>query len=308
MTNILLYAATVLLWGTSWLAIKFQLGIVAPEVSVFYRFVVSAAMMLAFCVVTRRRMRFTPREHLFMALQGICLFSTNYVLIYLATQYLTSGLVAVAFSTITVMTIVLGAVLFGLPIRPRVVIGAGFGLAGISIVFWPELAGFDLSRDGSLGFVLALAGTLSASLGMLTSGRNQRHGLPVLQNNAFSMAYGLIFLFAFCTVRGVPFAFEISATYVLSLLYLALFATVIAFWTYLTLVGRLGADRASYASVLFPIVALTLSTIFEGFHWTAPDAAGVVLVLVGNVLILAAPKMAKQAGLEADCPPRKSGQ
>ncbi len=293
MTNILLYAGTVLLWGTSWLAIKFQLGIVAPEVSVFYRFVVAAAMMLAFCLITRRRMRFTPREHLFMALQGICLFSTNYVLIYLATQYLTSGLVAVAFSTITVMTIILGAVLFGLPIRMRVVVGALFGLAGISVVFWPELVGFDLSREGSLGLVLALAGTLSASLGMLTSGRNQRHGLPVLQNNAFSMAYGLIFLFAFCTVRGVPFTFDFSATYVLSLLYLALFATVIAFWTYLTLVGRLGADRASYASVLFPIVALTLSTIFEGFHWTAPAAAGVALVLVGNVLILAAPKTAK---------------
>ncbi len=293
MTNILLYAATVLLWGTSWLAIKFQLGVVAPEVSVLYRFVVAAASMLAFCLVTRRRMRFSPREHLFMALQGICLFSTNYVLIYLATQYLTSGLVAVAFSTITVMTIVLGAALFGLPIRPRVVFGAVFGLAGIALVFWPELAGFDLSREGSLGLVLALAGTLSAALGMLTSGRNQRHGLPVLQNNAFSMAYGLIFLFAFCAVRGVPFAFDVSPTYILSLLYLGLFATVIAFWTYLTLVGRMGADRASYASVLFPIVALTLSTIFEGFHWTAPAAAGVALVLVGNILILAAPKEAK---------------
>jgi len=299
MGNFLLYVATVLLWGTSWLAIKFQLGTVPPELSVLYRFAVSAAMMLAFCLVVRRRMRFSWREHAFMALQGLCLFSTNYVLIYLATQYLTSGLVSVAFSTITIMTIFLGAAFFGFPVQGRVAVGALLGLAGIALVFWPALADFDLSRDRPLGLVLALAGTLSAGLGMLTSARNQRAGLPVLQNNAYSMAYGLILLTAFCRIQGVPFVFDVSAAYVLSLLYLALFATVIAFWTYLTLVGRIGPDRASYASVLFPVVALTLSTLFEDFHWTLPAAAGVALVLAGNALVLtkrAQPKPVPHSG------------
>jgi len=133
MTNALLYAVTVLFWGTSWLAIKFQLGVVAPEISIVYRFGASALIMLAFCLATRRRLGFSLREHAFMAAQGLCLFSTNFLLIYSATQYLTSGLVAVAFSTITVITIVLGAIFFGFPVRPRVAAGAACGLFGIGL-------------------------------------------------------------------------------------------------------------------------------------------------------------------------------
>lgn len=286
MTNALLYATTVLFWGTSWLAIKFQLGIVAPEVSIVYRFAASAAIMMALCLATRRRLRFTLREHAFMAAQGLCVFSTNYLLIYLATQQLTSGLVAVAFSTITVITIGLGALFFGFPVRSRVMAGAILGLAGIGLVFWPEIRAFDLTRGGTLGLGLALAGTLSAATGMLMSARNQRAGMAVIPNNAWSMTYGFGFIALYSVARGLPFTFDPSPFYVLSLIHLSLGATVIGFWSYLTLVGRIGPDRASYASVLFPIVALTLSTLFEGFAWTAADAVGVVLVLGGNVLVL----------------------
>jgi len=286
MTDILLYAVTVVVWGSSWLAITYQLGTVAPEVSLVYRFVLAAALMIAFCVVSGRRMRFMLAEHGRMALMGVFLFSTNYFLIYLATQYLTSGLVAVGFSSVVVMNIVLGAVLFGAPVRPRVVAGAAIGMAGIATVFWPEIAAFDLASDGSLGLVLVLAGTASASLGMLTSGRNQKRGLPVVQTNAYGMAYGAALLLAFSLVRGTPFAFEFSFAYVASLLFLAVFATVIGFWTYLTLLGRIGADRAAYASVMFPVVALALSTLFEGFQWTPAAAVGVALVLCGNALVL----------------------
>jgi len=287
MTDLLLYAATVLLWGTSWLAIKYQLGVVAPEVSLLYRFVGAVVVMMAWCWVSRRRMRFSLREHAFMAVQGLFLFSTNYVFIYLGTQYLASGLVSVAFSTITVMTIGLGALLFGFPIRRRVVVGASCGLLGMALVFWPEVRGFAGGRGGALGLALSLAGTLSAALGMLTSARNQRAGLPVIQTNAWSMAYGLLFLILFCRARGLPFAFDLSPAYVVSLVYLSLGATVVAFWTYLTLVGRIGPDRAAYASVLFPVVALALSTAVEGYAWSVAALAGVVLVLAGNVLVLA---------------------
>ncbi len=288
MTNALLYAVTVLFWGTSWLAIKFQLGVVAPEISIVYRFGASALIMLAFCLATRRRLGFSLREHAFMAAQGLCLFSTNFLLIYSATQYLTSGLVAVAFSTITVITIVLGAIFFGFPVRPRVAAGAACGLFGIGLVFWPEIRAFDLSASGSLGLALALAGTTFAGTGMLTSARNQRAGLPVIPNNAWSMAYGFAFITLYSVARGIPFTFDPSPAYVLSLLHLAIGATVIAFWSYLTLVGRIGPDGAAYSSVLFPIVALTLSTLFEGYAWTPLALGGVVLVLAGNVLVLIA--------------------
>jgi drug/metabolite transporter (DMT)-like permease len=160
------------------------------------------------------------------------------------------------------------------------------GLAGIAIVFWPEIAAFTLSSTGSLGLVLALTGTASASLGMLTSGRAQAAGLPVIQANAYGMGYGTLFLTGFCLARGAPFDFDPSFPYVVSLVFLAVFATVIGFWSYLTLLGRIGADRAAYVSVLFPIVALALSTAFEGYHWTVAAAGGIALTVVGNVLIL----------------------
>jgi drug/metabolite transporter (DMT)-like permease len=282
-----LYALTVLLWGTSWLAIKFQLGVVAPEVSVVYRFALAAAIMLGFCLLARRRMAFSLADHGFMALQGVCLFSTNYFLIYLGSQYLTTGLVAVAFSTIVAMNILGHCLLFRAALRPRVVAGALFGLTGITLVFWPEVAAFDLSRQGTLGLVLSLAGTVSASLGMLTSAWNQRkRGLPVIQSNTYGMLYGGLFVTLLTLLRGSPFAFDPAWPYVLSLLYLAVFATVIGFWSYLTLIGRIGADRAAYATVLFPVVALALSTWFEGFQWTLLAGLGVALVLSGNVLIL----------------------
>lgn len=304
MTNLLLYAVTVAVWGSSWLAVKYQLGVVAPEASILYRFALASLILVVFCRAARRPLRFGARAHAFMALQGLLLFCINYVLIYLGTQYLTSGLVAVLFSTVVVMNILLGALLFGQPIRGRVMIGALIGLPGIALVFWPEIAGFAGARTGALGLALTLLGTLSASLGMLMSGRNQRHGLPVLQANTFGMIYGTAFTGLYCLVAGIPFAFDTAPLYVGSLLFLAVFATVIGFWSYLTLLGRIGADRAGYASVLFPVVALALSTVYEGFRWTPEAAFGIAMVLVGNALVLserakrAAPAPMSSAALE----------
>ena len=286
--DLFLYALTVLVWGTSWLAMTFQLGVVAPEVSVVYRFALAAAVLLPFCLASRRPMIFSLRDHGFIALQGVFLFSSNFFLIYLGAQYLTSGLVSVGFSTIIIMNILGTRLLFGTRITPAMVAGAGLGIAGMVLLFWPELAAFDLSRAGSRGLILVLAGTTSAALGMLTSAWNQgRRGLPVMQTNAYGMVYGALFASLLVALRGSSFAFDPSPGYVISLLYLALGASVLGFWSYLTLVGRIGADRAAYSSVLFPVVALTLSTWFEGYSWTAAGAAGVALVLCGNALILA---------------------
>ena len=289
--NVLLYVLTVLFWGTSWLAIKFQLGVIAPEVSIVYRFAVATALMLILCIAARRPMRFSARDHAFMALQGVCLFSTNYFFIYLGSQYLTTGLVAVAFSMLLVMNILGGVVLFRTPVGANVVAGALCGLTGIVLVFWPEVSAFDPSRQGARGLALTLIGTGFASLGMLTSAWNQRRrNLPVFQTNAYGMLYGTAFIFCLSLARGSPFDFDPAPAYVLSLLYLAVFATVVGFWSFLTLVGRIGAGRAAYATVLFPVIALGLSTWVEDFAWTPLAAGGVVLVLLGNVAILTKPK------------------
>ena len=292
MTNLLLYITTVAIWGTSWLGVKFQLGLVAPEVSVAYRFFLAGILMLAICLIGRYRLKFSIRDHIWIAQQGFFLFSANYCLIYLGTQYLTSGLVAVVFSMVVILNLIGSALVFKSPVEPRVVIGAIIGLAGITTIFWPEIAAFDLAREGSLGLVLCLVGTAFASCGMLTSAANQKRGIPVMATNGWGMLYGSIVMMLFAGLNGSEFNFDTSPTYIWSLIYLAVFASVIAFWSYLTLLGNIGPGRASYATVLFPIVALALSTWFEGFQWTTPAIAGVALVIVGNVFVLLKPATA----------------
>ncbi len=291
--NAALYIATVLFWGTSWLAVKLHLGVVAPEVSLVYRFAIAAVLTFAICLCLRKPMRFSLIQHGFMAVQGLFLFSTNFYLIYLGTQYLTSGLVAVVFSLVVVFNIFGQALLFRTPIEARVLLGAALGLAGLVVVFWPEVAAFDLTKDGTRGLLLALAGTLSASLGMLTSAWNQsRRALPVFQTNAYGMMYGAILTLGICLVNGSPFNFDPSPIYIGALLHLAVLASVVAFWTYLTLVGRIGAGRAGYVTAVFPLVALTLSTLVESYVWSAAAVLGVGLIMLGNIAILGKAKPA----------------
>lgn len=304
--NLVLYLITVLIWGTTWIAIKFQLGTVAPELSLVYRFGLASGLLIIYCTLRKYKLKYTPKQHLLMALQGLLLFSANYYLVYLATQYLTSGLIAVVFSSIVLTNIAFNALLFKKPVNQKVLLGALVGLIGITLVFLPEILAFDLTRAGSRGLVLAIFSTLISSLGNMASAWNQSKGLPVVQTNAISMTYGTLFLAAFALLHGVPIHFEASASYLISLLYLALFGSVIAFGTYLTLLGRIGADRAAYVTILFPIIALAISTLFEGYHWQPNAIIGIVLVLVGNLIVLEYKKQAKTEHAQAHVPVNKT--
>lgn len=286
MENALLYALTSLIWGSTWIAITFQLGAVAPEASIVYRFALAALVLGVFVLVRRLPMAYTWRQHGFIALQGAFLFSFNYILVYLAEELLTSGLVAIVFSNIIIMNVLLGALFLGNPIRPRVVVGGLLGVAGLALVFSPELVGFDFSGGRASGLALSFVAVLSASIGNIISARNQRAGLPIVQTNALGMAYGTVLTLVIALLRGVDFSFEASPAYVSSLVYLAVFGSVIAFGSYLTLIGRMGVDRAGYIGVVFPLVALGLSTLFEGLAWNLPGLLGVLLVAAGNVLVL----------------------
>jgi drug/metabolite transporter (DMT)-like permease len=286
MQNAGLYILTCLIWGSTWLGIKFQLGVVDPEISVVYRFSLAAGLLLAFSLFRRLPLRFSPREHFFMALQGLTLFSLNYIAVYLAELYLSSGLVAVVFSLIIVFNVFLSAVFLGNPIRPRVLLGAALGIAGLALVFRPQLAGLSLSEDRAVGLGLAVAGTAIASVGNIVAARNQRNSLPIVQSNAYGMAYGALFTLMVALARGARLSFVPSFEYIASLLYLAAFGSVVAFGAYLTLLGRIGPDRSAYISVVFPIVALGLSTLFEGLRWEWLAVVGVGLVIAGNALAL----------------------
>ncbi len=280
-----LYAAVVLIWGSTWIAIQYQLS-VAPEVAVAYRFALATVMLMAWCLLRRLPMRFALRDHVFMAVLGVCLFSLNYVLIYVASVHLTSGLLAVVFSTIVIMNMINGVIFFRRRPETRTLIGAAIGLAGIAMVFANDLASFDLAAGGSIGLLVSLAGSYIASLGNMASARNHAHGVPVMQANAYGMLYGTIMLFAYIAIAGIPLSFDASISFIAAWVYLALFGSVLGFGFYLTLLGKIGPDRAAYSSVMFPIVALLLSTVFEDFHWTSNIIWGVGLTLVGNVVIL----------------------
>ncbi len=284
--NFLFYSGVVLIWGTTWFGILFQLGEVDPLVSVIYRFALASAILVTYCLMTGKRMRYSLRDHFFMVLLGLFLFSLNYWLFYVAELHLASGLVAVVFSTMVIWNILFGTMFIGTPVRPVVVMGGLLGLTGICMVFWPELASFDLSDKGVLGLLLSLGATVAASLGNIISARNQMEGIPVIQANAWGMSYGTILMIVVALLTGKEFTFQATVPYVASLLYLALFGTVFAFGMYLTLIGRIGADRAAYTTLLFPLVALALSMAFEGYRGSAGALMGVGLILGGNYIVL----------------------
>jgi drug/metabolite transporter (DMT)-like permease len=281
-----LYACAVLIWGSTWLAIKFQLGVVPPAVSVAWRFAAAALILMAYAGLRRLTLRFDARTHLWLAVQGLLLFGINYVLVYLSEQTLASGLVALIFSLITFFNIVGLRLFFSVPVKRAALGGAVLGVIGVALVFWPELVNFSVSPGRRTGVILALIATVFASLGNMAATRSHRIELPVVQGNAWAMLYGALFVAVYAALDGERFVFDGSIAYVVSLLYLAVFGSVIAFVAYLTLLGRIGADRAGYTAVAIPVVAVALSTFFEDLHWNAPMVAGIAMCVAGNVLVL----------------------
>ena len=293
MSNWVLYTATVMIWGASWYGIKLQLGVVEPAVSVVYRFGAAALILMMWCLLRDVSLRFSARQHGFAALMGLLMLCLNYVLFYMATGDVTTAFVALSISLTVVLNSLFGSWFLGRPMRPMVVVGGFGGVAGIALIFWSELSGFGGGQATARGIVLCLVGTVSLSLGNTVSARNQQAGMAVVPTNAVAMAYAALFVALYVAATGTPVTFDWSPTYMAALAYLVVFATVIAFGCYLTLLGRIGADRAAYAMVLQPVVALVISTAVEGFEWGWPAALGVALVLAGNVIVLGgAPKAA----------------
>jgi len=289
-----LYAATVLFWGTSWFAIKFQLGVVAPQVSLVYRFGMAAIILLVYCLLRGKSLSMGLGTHLKIAALGLFLFSLNYLVFYIATPMLASGLIAVIFSSVILMNMFNGRIFLGRPVQKIVLLGALTGLAGITLVFWPEISTQSSSRI-MYGLGLSIVATYLASLGNIMSAKLQQEGQGVIETNALGMGYGALIMLIYVFVSGTPFTFDWSGSYILSLVYLSVCASVLAFGAYLTLIGRIGADRAAYATVMFPIVALMISSVFEDFRWTPLSIAGVACVLAGNIMVTMLPgKQARQ--------------
>jgi len=294
MTTILLYLACVLIWGTTWYAITLQLGVVTPEVSLVYRFGLATLCLLVFAKIRRTNLRLSRRDHFFAWLQGLTMFGVNYALIYYGTQYISSGLVAVLFTTLTFMNMFNEHWFFGVRLRLGTALAAVLGLAGIGLIFLPEIRQLSTSATVLRGTLIVLAGTYAASLGNMAAIRNTSSGLPIVSITVWGMSYGTACLAVMALLRGARFEFDATPDYLFSLLYLAVFGSAAAFVAYLELIRRIGPAPAAYTSVVIPLVALAVSTWLEGYVWTLAAAAGVVLVLVGNVIIVSGARRPSQ--------------
>ena len=290
MSNTFLYMITVLIWGSTWIAINYQLGDVPPEASIIYRFGLAALILFAYCRFKNLSLTFNIKQHVQFILFGLTLFGCNYYFIYSAQQYINSALTSIAFSMIMFFNVINARIWFKTKITQQTYIGAILGLIGIIVLFWPQINDTELGKETLLGLSLCLIGTLLASTGNMVSMKNKLMNLPMVQANTWGMFYGTLIMTAVLIAQGKSFSFSYTLPYISSLLYLSIFGSIIAFASYLTLLNNMGAHKASYTSVMFPAVAVVISTLVEGFSWNSYTVIGLLIIVAGNIAVLTKPR------------------
>lgn len=290
-----LYFLTIAIWGTTWIAMKWQLGVVSAEVSIFYRLFGAALVTFIFSKFKGYPLQFSCFEHIRMFGLSLFLFFFNYLACYYGMASLPSGLVAVIFASASGLSLFFELLFFRRVPSFCAFLGSLCGLIGVTVLFWPELASFSLANKELWGSLCILLGTCSFSVGNLLSASNQKAGLPIIPSTAYSMLYGSCLVGLFILFNKIPFGIEYSLRYLGSLIYLIVLGSVVAFLSYLALVGRIGPHRASYTTVFFPVIALSLSMVFEGLAVNYYLLIGMGLTLLGNVIILNNHKLTKRS-------------
>ena len=285
-STIFLFIATLLCWGPTWYVIKFQLGTVDPMVSVFYRFFLASLIILLACVIKKLPLKFSLKEHFYIAVLGILLFNVNYVIFYLSTQYLISGFVALCFSSILFMNVINNIIFHKNLPNIKTILGGAIGTMGLIFIFFDEISNFTFSNMTSYGIFLGIIATYFASLGNLVSAHTSKINLPVVPVTGYGMLYGSISLLIFLLITKTPFNFEYSLKYNLSLVYLSIFGSVFGFSLYLSLIKKIGSNDAAYVAIIMPLIALLVSTIFEELMWNVNLIIGAIMIIFGNILIL----------------------
>lgn len=286
MSNLQLFVACVAIWGSTWIAITFQLGRVAAEASVFYRFLLASLLLFGYCALRRLPLRFDRSQHAWLGVLGVLMFSVSYLFVYYAEENVVSGLVAVGYSASPLLALVGMRIFFGTRMTKPLMAGSVLGIAGITLVFWPAFTDLQGDRRTALGALYTAIAVIVSALGSMVAHRNQEAKLPLWQTMAWAMLYGAIFSLGVTLATGKALAFEATLPYALSLVYLSVLGSIVAFAGYLTLIQRVGATRAGYIGVMVPIVALVISSIFEQFRWHPVTFVGILVTVLGNVIIL----------------------
>jgi drug/metabolite transporter (DMT)-like permease len=281
-----LYALCVLIWGTTWFAITAQIEAIAPELGVAIRFGLAAAVLFAWCRWRGIGLRFAPRLQLMFALQGLTGLCVSYIFIYHAERFVVSGVVAVGYAASPLVGLVTARLFLGTPMSRRVAAGGTLGLLGVALIFFHEFSRLGASAEVVLGAVLTAAAVLLSSVSTIAAARYQREGISGWAPLAWAMAWGSLGSFIATVAAGRPWQIDWSLAFVASLAYLTLAGSVVTFGAFYALVHRIGPARAGYIGVLTPVVALVVSSVFEGFAWTGETVAGVALAIAGNVLAM----------------------
>ena len=280
----LLFVTVVLIWSTTWYGIKLQTNGTPPVLSVGLRFAIAASLLMAWMFITNQQ-EISLRAFRLVALQGFLFFGLTYGLEYTGMQYMTSGLVALVFSSILLFNLLNEWLWFGRrPARPTL-IAAILGIVGLLLIFLPEWSKPQDEHIG-LGIALVLAAAFCASLGNVIGGKLLGEGTSVVAMNAYAMATGATFCLGWAAVNNEWSGLLLTESYIGALLYLSLIGSVVAWGLYFVLMRDIGPSRAAYAAVAVPAIALLISTVMEGYSWSVHSVLGLLLVLVGNVLIL----------------------
>jgi len=282
--NFFLYVATVVIWGSTWIAIHWQLGSVDAIVSIFYRFGIAAALFLPLLKLFGKLQVTQRRDHVFFVMQGACLFSVNYLFMYQAGHYIITGLMSVIFALVALFNAFNQWLIWRKKPSGTIYLASVLGLVGLVFLFWRELQISHNVEEVLIGIAFAMAGTYVFSLGNMVSVRNSQQGIKPWTSNAYGMIYGALIVFIGMQLFQVPFQWDDSPYYTASLIFLAIPGSIIAFTMYLVLISRIGASQAAYTGVLFPVVALTFSTFIEDYHWDIYAIIGLALVMLGVVV------------------------
>ena len=284
-TTIAEFVTVTLIWGSTWLVIKGQLGSVPAAWSVTYRFVIAGAVLTAVTVATGRWRALPWRGHAFAVVIGVVQFMANFNLVYAAEATLTSGLVALCFALLVVPNTLFARVFLGTRLTARFAVGTLLGIAGMLLLFGPDLAAAS-GRATAMGLGLVVIAVLSASIANVLQAGGLARSLPPQTTLALSMLYGAAIDAVYALATAGPPVFDPRPEYWAGMLYLALGASVVAFTLYYRLIRRIGPGLAAYSSVVVPVVALFLSTLFEGYRLTWLAASGAALALAGLVVAL----------------------
>lgn len=294
-----LFVVAVLIWSTTWHAILYQLAHTTPAFGVALRFGLAGMLVLGFAALRGERLRCTPREHALLALQGVFMYSLSYLCVYHAETHVPSGLVAVGYSASPLVNGVAAWLLWRTPINARFLMGGALCVLGVTLIFLPEFARVAQSDSTTLGAAFTVGAVLLSSVGSLASSRNAAHRLPFWPALGWGMLYGAALSSIVVAVSGQALTLPSAPSWWLSLAYLSIAGSVVAFACYLALQQRVGPGAASTVGVMTPVLALVVSALFEGFRPVALTWLGVLLAVAGNALILAPkfrPVCARAAG------------